>query len=270
MADGGFPVEIELTREDLGTKEKPIHPNLVDAKPLTPYDEEFFIENIKEGDDVLVGKGFADGAYYLRCDFSSFEEKLADVTVERLEEKFNQAKKLEEQAPDLDEKTRRLINACWRVTRITKNLLGDPGSEVVRNDSFSRFKVEGERLSIKPLSQCKGEAVCSEYSFLAHHILKKLGVESSLIVGAFSADTNNLLTNRHTFLVLEGGQLVYDPTHSATEKDCWPPKVFTSEKPLTVENLEDMSTDEKGSFGHKIKCTDLLTKEVRIYGSGAA
>lgn len=261
--------EAEKTEEGINLEQKEvIHPNTVESKPLTAYDEEFIIEEVKEGDDVLVGKGLVDGNYYLRCDFSSFEEKLKVVTIEKLEEFFIQAKKFEEQAPNLDENTRRLLHSCWRVARITKNMLGDLGSEFARNNSFNRFKVEGERFCIKPLSQCKGEAVCSEYTLMAHHILKKLGIESSIVVGAFSADPNDQLADRHTFLVLEDGKLVFDPTHTATEKDCWPPKVFVPEKPLTLENLQDMSVEGE-SFGHKIKCTDLLTKDIRIYGSGA-
>ncbi|MBU4299480.1 hypothetical protein KJ636_05575, partial [Patescibacteria group bacterium] len=73
----------------------------------------------------------------------------------------------------------------------------------------------------------------------------------------------------HTFLVLKNGKYVFDPTHSAQQKDSWPPKVFIPETPLNVNSLRDMETDDSKPFGRKITCTDLLTKEKRIYGSGA-
>ncbi len=40
-------------------------------------------------------------------------------------------------------------------------------------------------------------------------------------------------------------------------------------EPLTLENLRDMETDESKPFGKKIKCTDIITKEEKIYGTGA-
>ncbi|MEI6327383.1 MAG: hypothetical protein WCO78_04695 [Candidatus Roizmanbacteria bacterium] len=250
-------------------KEPKILPHLAEYRSLTAYNDEFIINNVKEGDDILVGGGLADGAYLLRSDYSSFEERLKVVTPEKLADYFGQAKNLMEQAPDLDEDTRRLLHTCWRVTRITKNMLGPLASEFARNNSFSRYKAEGEKYCIKPLSRCMNEAVCSEYALMAHHILNKLGIKSSIIVGAFSANPNDHLSDRHTFLVLEDGKYVFDPTHTALGTDCWPPKVFLPDRPLTLENLEDMSVDGN-EFGHKMVCTDFLTKEIRKYGSGAS
>lgn len=249
-------------------KEIVLHP--VEEKPLTPYNEEFLIDQVNEGEDVLIGWGGGVGKFYLRCDFSSFAEILKVVTPENLDKFFDQVNKLTDQAPDLDEETRKLLHTCWRATRITKNMLGPVGSEFARNDSFSKFKVEGENFSVKPLSQCKGEAVCSEYALMAQHVLGKLGIKSSVVVGAFSDNPENPLADRHTFVVLDDGKMVFDPTHSASGKECWPPQVFIPEKPLTLEKLQNMSTDEKEEFGHKMRCTNLLTKEVKVYGSGAS
>ena len=246
--------------------------NRAEMEPLTAYDEEFFIPHVAEGEDVLIGRGFADGDCYLRCDFSAFAEKLKAITPEELEELFEAVGKLEQQAPDQSEDKRRLLNACWRTARIVRNLLGDPGSEFQRKQSFIEYATqtaEGKKVCIKPLSKSKGLAVCSEYSLLAHHVLEKLGIQSSIVVGAFTNDVEDPLADRHTFLVLENGNHVFDPTHTLVQKDGWPPKVFTPETPLTVENLKNMETDDSESFGRKIICTDLLTKEKKVYGTGA-
>jgi len=104
---------------------------------------------------------------------------------------------------------------------------------------------------------------------MAHHILEKLGIQSSVVVGAFSENPKDQLADRHTFLVLEGGKYVFEPTHTTQQECSWPPKVFTPETPLTVDSLRDMETDESKPFGRKITCKDLITNEERIYGSGA-
>jgi len=253
-------------------QKKIIELNPVAKEDLTAYNEEFFIPHVEDGQDVLVGHGLSDGDFYLRCDFSAFAEKLKAVTPEKLEELFVAVGKLEQQAPDLDEDTRRLLNSCWRTARITRNILGDVGSVFQRNESFSKYSgktVDGKKVCLKPLSESRGLAVCAEYALMAHHILEKLGIQSSVVVGAFSEDPKNPLADRHTFLVLEGGKYVFDPTHTAQQKDSWPPKVFTSEIPLTVDSLRDLETDNSKPFGRKITCKDLLTKEEKIYGSGA-
>ncbi len=246
--------------------------NRAEMEPLTAFDEEFLIPHVAEGEDILIGRGFTDGDFYLRCDFSAFAEKLKVVTPEKLEELFISVGKLEQQAPDLDEDKRRLLNSCWRVARIVRNLLEAPGSEFKRNQSFSDYATQtkdGKKVCVKPLSESKGLAVCGEYSILAHHVLEKLGIQSSIVVGAFTDDVEDQLADRHTFLVLEDGNYVFDPTHSLVQKDSWPPKVFAPETPLTVDNLRDMGTDDSKPFGRKITCTDMLTKEEKIYGTGA-
>ena len=253
-------------------REKIVELNPIAGEALTAYDEEFFIPHIEEGQDILVGRGLVDGDFYLRCDFSAFAEKLKEVTSEKLEKIFAADGKLKQQAPDLDEETRRLLNTCWRTARITRNMLGDVGSGFQRNQSFSEYSTktaDGKKFCIKPLSKTHGQAVCSEYVLMAHHILKKLGIQSSIIIGAFSENPKDELADRHTFLVLEGGQYVFDPTHTAQQKNSWPPKVFAPETPLTVDLLRDMETDDSKPFGKKITCKNLLTKEDRIYGSGA-
>ena len=253
-------------------KKKEVILRPVKENPLTAYNEEFLIDQVNEGEDVLVGWGGGEGKFYLRCDFSSFAEILKVVTPENLDKFFNEAGKLIDKLPDLDEETRKLLHTCWRATRITKKMLGPVASEFVRNNSFGKFKQGEERICVKPLSQCRGEAVCSEYALTAQHILQKLGIKSSVVIGAFSNNPENALADRHTFLVLDDGKVVFDPTHSASagDSDSWPPQVFVPEKPLTLENLQNMSTDEKEEFGHKMKCTNLITKEVKMYGSGAS
>lgn len=253
-------------------QEKTIEINPAIAEALTAYNDEFIIPKITDGQDVKVGGGLSDGDYYLRCDFSAFDEKLKAITPEKLEELFVAAGKLEQQSPDLDEDTRRMLNTCWRTARVAKSMLGDVGSEFQRNQSFSDYPsktVDGKKVCVKPLSKSRGQAVCSEYALMSQHILEKLGIQASVVVGAFSEDPKDQLAGRHTFLVLEGGKYVFDPTHSAQQKDGWPPKVFTPETPLTVDSLRDMETDDSKPFGQKITCKDLLTKEERIYGSGA-
>lgn len=253
-------------------EEKVVAINRAEMQPLTVFDEEFLIPHVAEGEDVLIGRGFAGDEFYIRCDFSAFAKKLEAVTPEKLEKFFETADKLEQQAPDLDENKRRLLNSCWRAAKIVRNLLGDPGSEFTRNQSFSDYATqtaEGKKVCLKPLSESKGLAVCGEYSLLAHHVLEKLGIQSSVVVGAFKNDAEDQLADRHTFLVLEDGNYVFDPTHSLAQEGSWPPKVFAPEIPLTVENLRDMETDDTKPFGRKITCTDMLTKEKKIYGTGA-
>jgi len=253
-------------------QEKTVEINPAITEVLTAYNDEFIIPKITDGQDVKVGSGLADGDYYIRCDFSDFEEKLKAITPEKLEELFVAAGKLGQQSPDLDEDTRRMLNTCWRTARVAKSMLGDVGSEFQRNQSFSDYPsktADGKKVCVKPLSKSRGQAVCSEYALMSQHILEKLGIQASVVVGAFSEDPKDQLAGRHTFLVLEGGKYVFDPTHSAQQKDGWPPKVFTPETPLTVDSLRDMETDDSKPFGRKITCKDLLTKEERIYGSGA-
>ena len=253
-------------------REKTIELYPATKEALTAFNEEFFIPHVEDGQDVLIGRGLLDGDFYLRCDFSTFAKKLVSVTPEKLEELFTSASKLEQQAPDLDENTRRLLNICWRVARVSRNMLGDVGPAFDRMKSFSDYQaktVDGKKVCVKPLSECHGLAVCSEYALMAHHILERLGVQSSIVVGAFSDDPKDELAERHTFLVLENGKYVFDPTHTAQQKDSWPPKVFMPEVPLTVESLRDMEVDDSKSFGRKIICRDVLTKKERVYGSGA-
>ncbi|MBU4315563.1 hypothetical protein KJ673_04150 [Patescibacteria group bacterium] len=241
-----------------------------EMEPLTAYDEEFLISHVGEGEDVLVGQGGGD--LYLRCDFSAFAERLEQVTPEKIEELFIGVNKLEKEAPNLDEKTRRLLHACWIVARIVKKILEAPSSDFFRNQSFDEYKTEtadGKRVSVKPLSKCIGLAVCSEYSLLAHHVLEKLGVQCSVVVGAFKNDTEDLLADRHTFLVLNDGNYVFDPTNTSVQDKCWPPKIFIPETPLTAENLRDMERDDSKPFGKKIICIDVFTKKKKIYGTGA-
>jgi len=254
-------------------QEKKVELNPVEKEDLTAYNEEYFIKHVEEGQDVNIGQSFSKGKYYLRCDFSAFTEKLKKVVPEKLEELFVAAGKFEKQAPDLDENTRRLLNACWRVSKITRNMLGNVGSESERNQSFDKYAtktMDGKKVCVKLLSESQGSAVCSEYSLMAHHILEKLGIKSSVVIGAFSEDPKDTRgSDRHTFLVLEDGKYVFDPTLTALQEDSWPPKVFSSEIPFTVDSVRDMETDDDKPFGRKITCTDLLTKEELAYGSGA-
>lgn len=253
--------------------QKEVELNPVAAIPLTLYDEEFFIPDVAEGQHVLVGRGLGEGAMYIQCDFSAFNEKLKGVTPEELDRLFVTCGKLEQQFPDLDEHTRKLLHACWRAARITRNMLGNVASEFERNRSFSRYRqktADGQKVCVKPLSECQRLAVCAEFALMAHYILRILGIKSSIVIGAYSNDPQDQISDRHTFLVLEGGKYVFDPTHTAQQEECWPPKVFSPEIPITVESLQDMTTDPDKPFGRKIICEDLVTKEKRIYGSGAA
>lgn len=249
--------------------------NIPRQEQLTAYDDEFMIQRIDDGQDILVGGGLADGNYFIQCDYASFaallDQKNVDIT--KLEEMFAQVGKLEKELPQFDEQTRKLIHACWRASRIVKNILGEVGSETKRNNSFSRFQTRdgntGRKICQKPLSTCRNEAVCSEYTLLTHYILRRFGYDSTVIVGAFTDDPDNNLAGRHTFLTVENGNLIFDPTHSAQQQDNWPPKISKPDNAFTPETLRDMSTDENTQFGKKIRCTDLITGQVTLYGTGA-
>lgn len=245
--------------------------NFAKSEPLTPYNEEFIISHVTDGEDILIGRSFSNGNLYLNADFSNFSEKLKVVTPEKLEEYYKQYKGLiEKVAPEIDEETQKLLHACWRATRIVRNLLGNVGSEYQRNESFDKYKsttVDGKSACIKPLSHCHGESVCAEYSLLTHHVLELLNIPSSIVIGAFSEDLQNKdsIADRHTFLVLENGKYIFDPTHTAQQKESWPPKVFSPEKPFTAESLKRLPKENN----HHYVCTDLLSGEKLIYGSGA-
>lgn len=246
--------------------------NLAPAEPLTPYDEEFMIPSVVDGQDVRVGSSLTGEKYYLHCDFEAFADKLKDITPAKLNEMFVADGKLETQFPDLDEASRQQLYVCWRTARIVRNLLGDVASDQARNMSFDAYKQvsqAGQKICVKPLSKCVGESVCSEYALLAHEVLRRLGVESSIVVGAYASSADDVIADRHTCLVLRDGAVVFDPTHTAQQTNSWPPKVFTASEPLTLQNLRNMSTIDDEPFGRKITCQDIVTKQVVQYGSGA-
>ena len=251
---------------------KTISLNLATVDSLTPYEQEYFIPEIKEGEDIHVGQDWVLGKLYLKADFSNFEEKLSYVNAQELESQFEKVGKLEKELPHLDEDTRRFIHTCWRAARITRHLLGEPSSETLRNNSFEKYHAKDEngvKICVKPLSETVNQAVCAEYCLLSHYILKKLGIESSIVVGAFSEESENPTFFMHTYLVLNKGEYVFDPTHTASQKGSWPPKIFRTEFFLTADSLKNMETDPEKPFGKKAFCTNILTKEKKVYGSGA-
>ncbi len=247
--------------------------NMVEKEDLTVYNEEFIISHIEDGQDVKVGFGLEDGEYFIKCDFSAFSEKLKTVIPEKLENYFLSANKLEKQAPELGEDIRRLIHACWRSSKIARNMLGDISSGHKRDNEFIKYQTKNtddKKICVKPLSKSYGNSVCSEYALMTHYILDKLGIKSSVVVGAFSEeDPKKSRAKRHTFLLLEDGKYVFDPAFSVSQEGCWPPSVLVPEVPLTIESLRDMSDDWDKPLGNKIACTDLLTTEKSWYGSGA-
>lgn len=254
-------------KEDDMQKEETLSLRLTNAESLTPYQQEYFISDVKNGEDIHIGWN-----YYIRADFSNFDEKLEYVNSEALERLFEEVGELKKEAPNLDKETRRLLHACWRTTRITRHFLGDVSSARMRNKSFDKYEGINNKevkMCIKPLSECLNEAVCSEYCLLSHYILKKLGIKSSIVIGAFSEENKEPPASMHTYLVLENGEYVFDPTYTASQEESWPPKVFITEFPFTANSLKDMETDPKKPFGKKAFCTDLLTNERKVYGSGA-
>lgn len=266
--------EVPQNPEEIVNEERVIEISLAPMETLTPYKEEFFIDHIEEGQVVAIGRGLDHArALCIQCDFSAFEETLKEVNPEKLEERFVAVKKLLKELPGIDEQTRRLIHACWKATRLTRSLLGDISRlDHERIDNFSKYKAqtnEGAYVAVKPLSSCKDLAMCAEYALLTHHVLAKLGINSSVVIGAFSDNPENVLAEHHSYLVLEGGKYVFDPTHTATQKESWPPKFFTPETPLTLESLQNMETGDFTSSGRKIVCTDVITQEEKVYGSGA-
>lgn len=246
--------------------------HLAPREPLTPYGEEFIIPSVNNGQDVWVGRAFTGEEYYLHCDYETFESKLQDVTPSKLNEMFVADGKLESQFPELDEDTRKLLYICWRTSRIVRNLLGNVASDHARNMSFDAYRQvskTGQKESIKPLSKCEDESVCSEYALLAHEVLRRMGVDSAIVVGAYDGSDEGNMAGRHTYLVLQEGQRVFDPTQTTQQTDIWPPRVFIPIEPLTLQTLRNMSTAEDEPNGHKIVCQDIVTKQKVLYGSGA-
>lgn len=253
-------------------KENLITLNLAEMRSLTPFDDEFIVDRINDGEDVIVGRTAVDGRMYLRCDFSQFDKNLAGVTPERLSEYFINDGSFEAQAPGFEEDDRRLMHACWRVTKIAKKLFSGVGSENVRNASFANYvtkSTDGNPVCAKPLSECVGQAVCAEYSILVKHILEKLGYNSSMVIGAFSEDGAVGSTGQHTFLAVGEGGYVFDPTHTAQKTECWPPSFFRCESPMAADTITSMETDPDKPLGVKIECTDVFTGKKSLYGSGA-
>jgi len=246
------------------------------AEMLTPFGDEFFIKNVEDGQDVKIGTGGSSGIrdMFVRCDFSSFKKTLDLVSTKKFDELFNAVGELKKDAPELDDATRKLLHACWRVARMTRNLLGEvaEGKNMARQKSFvehATTTTDGKNVSIRPLSESKGTSMCAEYALMSQQVLKRAGIESAVVVGTFSEDPEDPVTEAHTYLVVDNGKYVFDPTHSALQTNSWPPKVFLAETPLTLETLRNMEPDPEKSFGKKINCTDLLSNEIRMYGTGA-
>lgn len=245
-----------------------------EMEPLTAYDDEFFIEAVEEGQDVPIGASLAKGQFFLRCDFENITDpRFQSLTPQKMHQSFEKHGKLEEQFPEMDEKTRLLVFACWKASQLAHRLLGNLASETERNNSLHRYATqtpEGKNVCVKPLSEAKNEAVCSEFSLVTQEILSRLGVEAAVVVGAFASNVDAPLLDRHTYVALKKGELVYDPSHSIPRENQWPPVVLKPEKPVTVENLRDMGTDpELPTFGHRMVSTDIVTGGQRVYGSGA-
>ncbi len=229
---------------------------------LDPYGDEYFFPEIKDGEDFVMSAGSA----LLECDFSAFDDKLKTVTPEKLEEMFQHVGELEKELPELDLETRRLVHACWRGARIARKMLGE-----VYTDSFNRKKrylenkvvVDGRAVSKRKLSGTVGEAMCAEFAALSHDILRRVGVDSSVYGAAVSShpDSEN---NAHAFVSLQGGKRIFDPTVSNTREHSWPPAILDAEEALTVEKLRW----REGEDGKMIECTDIVTGDKRLYGSG--
>lgn len=193
---------MEDTKEEVATGGRVIV-NPVNAEQLTPYNEEFLIDIIGDGEDIHLGYGFGVGNYWIRCDFSNFDALLAGVTNERLTTFYDRVNNLKDVVPNFDERTRELVHTCWRSAQKAQQILGTPDQENVRLDSFERYSNHQKPVDdcIKPLSKTIGQAACAEFAFLSKYILERLGVKSKVVVGAFRREGKELAV-RHTYLVI--------------------------------------------------------------------
>jgi len=239
---------------------------------LQPDIRELFIENVDDGDDIQIGRNeLFNNDIYLRCDYSGFDQKLSELKVSKaaLNKNFLKYDTFLDQAPGQNEGMRKILFACWVAARMAQGIMGSPNDRM--NDRTAHFMDNSIHIGnnlLTPLSQLKGKAACSEFACLAHYILRKFGIHSNVIVGAYSVDEDDKSV-AHAYLVLEDGKIVYDPTHTSNQEKCWPLKAYSAEKPLTLENLKALPVkriDEYETRGGKIRCTGLITKEERYYG----
>lgn len=236
---------------------------------LDPYADEFFIPHVVDGEDVVAGWGMA-----IRCDFSAFAEIIQTLLPSNIElgKSFESAGKLEKLAPDLSEDMRRFMHVCWTAAKIAKKLMGnralsDTKRKVRLGKSKLTAKIGQQTLNITPLSECVNDAVCIEYALMTHHILEKFGIQSSVIEGAveqYGSDSQTAYP--HTFLTLDGGKYVFDPSHAVQEGSGDSPRILVPEVNFTIDTLRDLDTSSRGK---KYKCTDLVRKTTRRYGSRA-
>ena len=259
------PGEVSRLTQDQG---KTSLRTLADMVPLTPYNEEFYIQRVNDGDLVFAGKSHTSPlTYFAECDFQSFDSLLSRITPGITEELFTGQEKFADVLPGQTDDFRRTVHACWRAARAAKHILKNPtmknAAAVGAGDE--NYRVPGEKYCAKPLSASVGDATCLDYALVAHRALEKMGKPSAVVIGA-RADPVTRSIEEHTFLVLDSGNLVFDPTLTVHQDKCWPPWVLEPESPLTVDTLQNLAAD--GSFGHKISCTDIFSGATLLYGSG--
>lgn len=252
-----------MDKQEVSPKPDILLPNPVKADQLDLFGEEFFITEIQEGDDVHIGGGLAQGDFWLRCDWSEFAQELTKITPERLEELYQDSGDWKDELTGVDEETKRLIFATYKTAQTIQRLLGNPATETKRSDSFNAFSNGVKKAAcIKPLSRCRGEAMCTEYSLLAQHVLSsRLQVPTAVVVGQM--DIPGFAPGNHTFNVVKEGNLVYDPTMTMAQPTLWPPRLFQMERPLTARTLSNKTQSDLNI----IKGTDILTKQTVFYGS---
>lgn len=142
-------------------------------------------------------------------------------------------------------------------------------SAIRRNRTFEQYRINSpNRKDVKPLSRCKNESLCAEYTLLTHHLLDKLNIRSTVIIGALNTKPDGL-ADRHTYLTLAEGRIVFDPMLTLSLYQTWPLAFLYPEKPITHESISDLSTDSSQKFGVKILCHNPINQDQFYYGSGA-
>ena len=231
--------------------------NPAETIPIGPM--AYIAPKVNQGDDIYVGYTGACGNLWIRCDYQSFDGLLERYTPEQFETFYAQHQEtFAKTLPNHDEESRKLIFTLWVVSQKCKILLGPPTEDSFRRvDTFKNYSTgdPSQKECVKPLSNCNGDAMCTEYALLTHHILDKLGIKSEFISGAISQEGDTV--GGHAYLTISSGELVFDPVRSLKQENCWPPKIYKPAEKLTSDLLKKEAS---------VSCTNIISGGEMIYG----
>ena len=222
------------------------------------------LDSLKEGDCIPISSYWK---IFIKCDFqnfninSKFNKANLHDTIEQYEEAIAPIMETFPQNMQTKE-VKEVFVAVAEATEECLFLLGKPTQDSsARANSFNSY---GKELGakIKPLSDCKNNSLCAEYSILFKHLLDKLGVQSTFWMGSVGENQNP-----HAFLSCLGGKIIIDPLGSIEQLDQDSgslPLILLPSKPFTIRTLNENSS-------HSIACRDLFgsfyqTPRDQIYG----